>query len=392
MIARVFIFILLAIVLPDIYVYARYLRRRADMLLWQRLLWWLPEAVLAAYTIGLALIRDFAPADMTWLNVYLFMLGLVAVPKLLFVTCSAVGLLARRVSGARRNWGNYVGVALSVGAMYMLVYGSVVGIRKFAVRHVDLYFDKLPEAFDGYRLVQFTDVHAGSVDPQLLEHVVSTINSLDADAVVFTGDLQNMQPGELDGYDALLGSVRGRDGVYSVLGNHDYSIYVNSGPEEKSANERKLINRERGYGWTLLLNSHKVLRRGADSIVIAGEENGGKLPCSRKTDIRKTLEGVSAEAFVVLLQHDPSSWRKRILPESSADLTLSGHTHGGQVSLFGFSPMDLLGKESGGLYGDGARALYVSTGVGGLVPFRFGVAPEVVVLTLRKQTQKTNRK
>ena len=96
------------------------------------------------------------------------------------------------------------------------------------------------------------------------------------------------------------------------------------------------------------------------------------------------MRGISAQSFVVMLQHDPSAWRRSILPKSKAQLTLSGHTHGGQASFFGWRPTELLGREDAGLYREGNRALYVSTGLGGFVPFRFHMDPEVVVITLKK--------
>ena len=384
MIARIYIFIVLAIVLPDVYLYVRYLRHRTDLGVFQHMLWWVPGIIMTAYTVGLSLIRDFAPGNMMWLNVYLFMCGLVIVPKLLFVTCSSVGLLLRRLFSLRRNWGNFVGIVLVLFSLYMLIYGSTVGVRKFTVRHVSLYFDDLPPAFDGYRIVQFTDLHAGSVEAEVLERTAETINSLDADAVVFTGDLQNMLPDELRHYGRELSSLKAKDGVFSVLGNHDYSLYVKADTSVCNAYERRLIALERGYGWTLLMNEHRVIRRGSDSIVIAGEENGGKAPFPKKSDLKKTLAGVSSDAFIVLLQHDPSAWRRYILPCSDVRLTLSGHTHGGQISMFGYRPTQLSGTEDSGLYREGNHFLYVSTGVGGLVPFRFGVTPEIVVLTLHK--------
>lgn len=384
MIARIYIFIVLAIVLPDVYVYVRYLRRRTDLSLLQHMLWWVPGIIMTAYTIGLSLIRDFAPGDMTWLNVYLFMFGLIIVPKLLFVTCSFAGLIARRVFSLKRNWGNFVGIVLVLFSLYMLIYGSTVGVRKFTVKHVNLYFDDLPSAFDGYRIVQFTDLHAGSIEAELVERTVETINSLNADAVVFTGDIQNMLPDELNRYDTELSSIKAKDGVFSVLGNHDYSIYVNADSSICMANERRLISLERSYGWTLLMNEHRVIRRGSDSIVIAGEENGGKAPFPQKSDLKNTLSGVSSGTFIVLLQHDPSAWRRYILSGADVRLTLSGHTHGGQISMFGHRPTQLSGVEDSGLYREGRHFLYVSTGVGGLVPFRFGIAPEIVVFTLHK--------
>ncbi len=384
MIARIYIFIVLAIVLPDVYVYVRYLRRRTDLNVFQHMLWWIPGIIMTAYTVGLSVIRDFAPGNMTWLNVYLFLFGLIIVPKVLFVMCSFVGLVVRHVFSLKRNWGNFVGIVLVLFSLYMLIYGSTIGVRKFSVKYVNLYFDDLPTAFDGYRIVQFTDLHVGSIEVDVLERTVEAINSSDADAVVFTGDIQNMLPDELNRYERELSSIKAKDGVFSVLGNHDYSAYVKADPAVCMANERKLIARERGYGWTLLMNEHRVIRRGSDSIVIAGEENYGNTHFPQKADLKKTLSGVSPGAFIVLLQHDPSAWRRHILPESDVRLTLSGHTHGGQISMFGYRPTQLSGIEDSGLYCEGRHFLYVSTGVGGFVPFRFGISPEIVVFTLRK--------
>ena len=385
MIARIFIFIILAIVLPDVYVYARYLRRRTDITLWQHFLWWFPGVAMIAYTAALSLIRDFAPTNSMWLNAYLFLLGMVVVPKFLFVACSATGLFLRRKLHLRRNWGNYVGVVVALASLYVLIYGSTVGISKVRVRHVEIAFADLPPAFDGYRIVQFTDAHVGSLNPDLLLQTVQKINALKPDAIAFTGDLQNMQPGELGRFARLLGALKAKDGVFSVLGNHDYAMYQDLPEPEKRANEALLCQKERNLGWRLLLNCRAVVRRGADSLVVAGTENDGRPPFPSRADYAKALGGVGDKGFVVMLQHDPSAWRRNILPRTRAQLTLSGHTHGGQVSLFGLRPTELSGTEDCGLYREGQRVLYVSTGVGGFVPFRFGIPPEVVEITLRAQ-------
>ncbi len=392
MIERIFFLIILVIALPDIYVYMRCLRRRPDIGLWQKLLWWLPGIAMTVYTIALSLIRDFVPDNILWLNVYLLLLGLVAVPKFLFVACSAIGLLLRRVFRMRRNWGNVAGVLLAVATVGILLYGSFVGVDKFTVKNVDIAFGSLPEAFDGYRIVQISDAHVGSIHAGLLRRAVEEANRLAPDAIVFTGDLQNKKPDELDRFAPLLSSLYARDGVFSVLGNHDYGNYMNVSATEKRANEAALCRRERGYGWQLLLNGNAVVRRGADSIVIAGEENDGLPPFPGRADISAALRGVGQDAFVVMLQHDPSAWRRHILPSGRAWLTLSGHTHGGQVSLFGLRPTQLSAKEDCGLYEESGRCLYVSSGLGGLVAFRFGVLPEIVVITLRSKAADTASK
>lgn len=385
MIARIFFLIILAALLPDIYIYRRYLRHRFDLGLWQRLLWWLPGAAMVALTLVYAMIDNFAPDNLTWFNIYLFMLGLVVVPKVLFVLSSLMGRLVRRVFGLRRNWGNYVGLLLVLGQLYVLFTGSMIGTDRLAVNEVTIEFDDLPAAFDGYRIAQFSDIHLGSMRTELLERAVAEINKQHPDLIAFTGDIQNMRPQELTRFAPVLARLKAKDGVYSVLGNHDYSQYMPKLDEaHKRANERLTRSFQTSIGWNLLLNDNRIIRRSADSIVVAGEENDGRPPFPQKADLGKTLRGVSAQSFVVMLQHDPSAWRRSILPKSKAQLTLSGHTHGGQASFFGWRPTELLGREDAGLYREGNRALYVSTGLGGFVPFRFHMDPEVVVITLKK--------
>lgn len=385
MIARIFFLIILAAILPDIYIYRRYLRHRFDLGLWQRLMWWLPGAAMIAVTLVYAMIDNFAPDNLTWFNIYLFMLGLIVVPKALFVISSLMGRLLRRLFKLRRNWGNYIGLVLVLGQLYVLFTGSMTGTDRLAVKQVTIEFDDLPSAFDGYRIVQFSDIHLGSMRTELMERAVVEINKQHADIIAFTGDIQNMRPQELTRFAPLLSRLRAKDGVYSVLGNHDYSQYMPKLDEaQKKANEMQTRNFQTSVGWNLLLNDNCIVRRSADSIVIAGEENDGRPPFPQKANLSKTLHGISAQSFVVMLQHDPSAWRRSILPKCKAQLTLSGHTHGGQASIFGLRPTELLSKEDAGLYREGNRALYVSTGLGGFVPFRFHMDPEVVVITLKK--------
>lgn len=383
MIARISIIILLVTLLPDIYMYRRYVKRRLGNV-WARMAWWLPTLLIMVSTIGVSLTRDFAPHNLTLFNTYLFITALVVLPKLTFVLCSLAGRLARRVLKLQRNWGNYVGLVLVLAELYILFHGTMVGTDRLNVRQVTIESDDLPEAFDGYRIAQFTDVHLGSMKDELMLRAVTAINDMRPDLIVFTGDIQNMRPEELPRFAQTLKRLKAKDGVMSVLGNHDYSHYVNVSPEEALRNERMTRDFETSVGWQLLLNDNRIVRRGADSIVIAGGENDGRPPFPAKADLKKTMRGIHAKSFVVMLQHDPSAWRRHILPETNAQLTLSGHTHGGQISLFGFRPTELVGKEDDGLYVEGKRKLFVSTGLGGFIPFRFYMNPEVVEITLKR--------
>lgn len=389
MIARIIILLLVLLVGPQFYIDRRYLRRnkasKAHNL--KRWLRWVPTVLMVAWTAVLALSRDFVPQDMTAVNAYLLILGLVFVPKAVFWLCSVVGGALRRLLGKRNNWGSLVGVLLAVPIVAIVIYGSTAGIRQLSVKRVELAFKDLPAAFDGYRVVLFSDLHAGMFTGSLratLQRDVDSINAQQADLIVFAGDVQNLRPSELYPVQDMLRELKARDGVVSVLGNHDYSAYTSDDPAIKAANERETVSRERQMGWTLLRNESLTLKRGGQAIVIAGEENGGSKPETDRDDLSKTLEGVANDAFVVMVQHDPTEWRRSILPGSTAQLTLSGHTHGGQVSLFGLRGTQLTSGEDRGLYDEQGRLLYVTSGLGGLVPFRFGVKPEIVVITLRK--------
>ncbi len=383
MIARIYIIIIIAIVLPDIYIYRSFLRKKPSLTQWHKTLWWMPCLLLAAATTYFSLTDHFVPQDQRLFNAYMFVMAISVVPKLLFFLCSLAGMGLSKALHLRHNYGNHTGLVAALGSLYVLSAGCMTGTGNLHVRRMTLEFDSLPMAFDGYRIVQFTDAHLGSIKPDLLERAVAETNGMQPDAIVFTGDLQNMLPQEITPHTGILGSLKARDGVFSVLGNHDYSIYTDLPPRQKVDNEKTTQRLQRSMGWQLLMNEHHIIRRGNDSIVMAGYENDGKRPFPSKGSLDKALKGVDSRAFVVMLQHDPSAWRRNILPRSNAQLTLSGHTHGGQMSIMGWRPTKLVGKEDAGLYDEGGRKLFVSTGLGGVLPFRFHCDPEIVEITLK---------
>ena len=384
MIARISLLIVLLTLLPDLYIYRCYIRQRTGRSLWLRLLWWLPSVVLLGWTAAYCTLHNFVPNNIKPLNTFMLLLGLIVVPKLLFTLSSLVGRLAQRLLRSHRNWGCYVSIILIVGWFYVLYSGTMVGPNELQVRRVTLRFKALPKAFDGYRIIQFSDIHLGSMSEDLTRSTVSKINELAPDMVVFTGDIQNMYAREILRHSYALIRLHADDGVYSILGNHDYADYVKTATaEQKQQLERFTRNSEIAINWDLLLNERRIIRRGNDSIVIAGAENDGLPPFPSKADYAKTLHGISPDAFVIMLQHDPSAWRRHILTQTNAQLTLSGHTHGGQFSLFGWRPTRLTNTEDAGVYREADRYINVSTGVGGVLPFRFNMKPEVVEITLK---------
>ena len=323
---------------------------------------------------------------------FFVMMAFVVVPLVVFFLCRY--LLPRR-------WGKKVGICLSLIIILFAFYGMFVGYQQLEVRQVEYRSKDLPAAFDGYRIVMFSDAHVGTMTGNrqwLMERAVNSMLALSPDMIVFAGDLQNVYPDEIVEHLPQLSRLKAPDGVFSVLGNHDYAIYEPDDSLTKEANAKKTQVLERQAGWTLLMNEHRVIHRGSDSIIIAGMENWGTVKrMPRKGDVAKTLAGLNLPSsvtnnpspitnnpFILMLQHDPTAWRELILPQCHAQLTLSGHTHGGQANVFGFSPAVFSYENYGDWTYEGSRALFVSTGLGALIPFRLGLPGEIVVLTLRR--------
>lgn len=386
MIARAPYLFLLLILLPDWYLDHHYWRHRYST--GKRLLYWLPSIILTALTVKLAYEKNFIPDDPTLLYIYLLLLGLVAIPKAVYVIFSMLGLGIARLGHSKKNYGNLIGLICTPILWFILIYGSFFGFQKLEVNRHTYTSETLPAAFNGYKIVLFSDAHVGTYTgnmQKILQRAVDSINAQKPDMIVFTGDLQNIQPKELYQQMDILSQLKAKDGVYSVLGNHDYAQYVNVSDAEKVANCKEIVSRERQMGWTVLLNENRVINRGKDHIIIAGMENDGdgkRFP--QKGNIKKALKNTTEKDFIIMLEHDPSSWRRKIIPDSHANLTLSGHTHAMQFTLGSWSPMALTGKEWNGWYQEGEQSLFVTAGLGGVIPFRFGATGEIVVLTLRK--------
>lgn len=390
MIARIFVWIILLITLPDLYIYVHFFHHRTRPLRWwAALLWGFVSIGMIAYTIGLASVKSFIPDHYVWIEVYLFLVGIFVNPKVVFALCSWVGAGWCRLRHTQVNQGNRVGAILAGLTILVFVYGMTIGPRKLRVTHQDLYFRDLPSRFEGYKIVQFSDAHVGTFNhfmDSTLARDVDSIIAQRADLICFTGDLVDTRASEVYPCRSVLARLTRKSGapVYSILGNHDYSIYLGVSPGKKKENEKELQHLERQLGWRLLMNQHAVIRRGKDSIVIGGEENEGSRRFPKKSDLPKTLEGVGSHAFLIMLQHDPTAWDDSILPCSHAQLTLCGHTHAGQINIFGLRPSRLVYREDYGLYEKEGRYLYVSAGLGGLIPFRFGATPDIVVFTLHR--------
>lgn len=294
--------------------------------------------------------------------------------------------------GRRRFVSNVaiITAALPFGA---LLYGMFRGKYQFQVLTYTLTFDDLPEAFDGYTIAHISDIHCGSFDDdEKVAYGVSLVNEQNADLILFTGDLVNNRANELDRWQEVLGSLSAPDGIYSVLGNHDYGDYVSwASAEEKQANLNDLKERQAKMGWQLLLNEHISIKRDGQEFSLIGVENWGVGGFKKSGDVQTATQGIDPESFKILMSHDPSHWEHQIKDHPmKVHLTLSGHTHGMQFGvdipgLIKWSPVQYRYPFWAGIYKRNNKFLNVNRGFGFIgYPGRVGIKPEVSVIQLKK--------
>jgi len=332
-----------------------------------------------------------------------------AMPNGTFVTCQymlytffailapkALGMLVYGIGRwARLRWAaiaSFVVAALVFGVMW---WGAIVTPSTLEVREVEMEFDRLPDAFDGYRIVQWSDAHLGTYNGHraIVEKQINAINALNADMICFTGDLVSRETSEALPYRDLLSRLHAPDGVYSVLGNHDYDNYVTWDDEQaKLADRKALCDLQATAGWHLLNDDYVLIKRGNDKLVLIGTENFGDRPGEKRGNLAKAYSGLNDSNFKIQLQHNPYAWRANTLTNSNIDLMLAGHTHAWQFMLklgnWRWSPAQFRYPEWGGAYHEGDRYLYVNIGTGMVgPPMRIGATPEITVITLKKKQQ-----
>jgi predicted MPP superfamily phosphohydrolase len=275
-----------------------------------------------------------------------------------------------------------------------LLYGMIKGKYNFKVLKYELEFADLPEAFDGFTMTQISDIHSGSFDNKnKISYAVDLINQQDSDAIFFTGDLVNNVADEMDDWKELFSNLSAKEGVFSVLGNHDYGDYVRwNSKEEKLKNLDKLKKIQSEMGWNLLLNENFYINRKNQKIAIVGVENWGENGFKQAGDLDVACKNINNSDFKVLLSHDPSHWKSRVKDDDrNFQLTLSGHTHGMQFGIeipgwIKWSPVKYRYENWAGIYEEKGRFINVNRGFGFLgYPGRVGIWPEITVIKLKKK-------
>ena len=413
-----YVFIVL-IVLMDFYLWSSVKKQVFNYRHWLRFLiifvYWLPLILLSVMLVS----SVFVPIT-NWNDVLrTYMVGIVLVfytAKILPITflllADAVRIIQKlfiigrkdsrkqfldekREEGITRNkflqYVGFVSGGLVLGTMFV---GMFRWAYEFKIVHEKIKFPNLSNNFDGFKIVQISDIHLGSWSSKKpLQRAVDMINELNPDLILFTGDLVNYATKEAFGFEDVLSQLKAKYGVYAVLGNHDYGNYV-TWPTEgaKRENMLQLLDFFDNIGWKLLNNKNIIIEKDTGKIALIGVENWGANPRFPKYgDIDKAIIGTEDTDVKILMTHDPSHWEKVIIPGNyDIDLSLSGHTHGFQVGLetkdIKWSPAKYMYKHWAGLYEDDQKSgkyIYVNRGLGSIgYPGRIGMLPEITLIEL----------
>lgn len=385
------VFLLLTVVLPDIFFHLKLKKHKAKPIL--IILNLLPAAFFIVTFLSMKFLSDdnYNPRTFNfymWVN---FSYLLLYVPKLIYILFHFLNYLLNLVLKEKIYLVRYAGVLVAMFAIILMTHGAFVNPKNPQVRSVEVPVSNLPASFNGFKIVQLSDIHLGSwaSNHSYLEPVIKLVNEQDADIIVFTGDMVNNYQEEMRGWAPLFQQLKSRVGNYAILGNHDYGDYSSwDTPEHKTANLDSVKYRLKEFGFRLLLNEKVDLLRDTDTLELLGVENWGKPPFPKYGNLSKTLENTRSGQPKILLSHDPSHWRGEILRHPEIALTLSGHTHAAQLAFNWYgkkvSPSSWMYKEWDGIYQENNQFLYINRGLGFIgIPVRIGISrPEITVLTL----------
>ena len=300
--------------------------------------------------------------------------GLFMIPPVLVATFVAPLVDLARGKPVSLPWDFYTWTYAA--GLLIAGYGILVRRRWFVVREIEVALAGLDPSFDGYRIAHLSDLHIGAVTPRPWgERWMRAANAQSPDLVVVTGDMVTSGTEFHEDIADVVGQLRGKDGVFVSMGNHDYF-----------GEGEPLISLLGARGARVLRNEGVVLTRGSARVWLAAIDD----TWTRRDDLTKALRDRPVDAgrdlTTILLAHDPD--RFRAAAKRGVALTLSGHTHGGQVAMPFLYRWISLGRLAHpfnvGLYADGDAKLYVNPGLGTTgPPIRLGVAPAVVMITLR---------
>ncbi len=286
-------------------------------------------------------------------------------------------------------------VGMVFGALFFgtFLYGIAYGAYHLTKQKITVVIPNLPKELEGLKIVQISDSHLGSfASLHPIQRTVQSINEENPDLFFFTGDLVNDKAAETEPYVPIMKEIKAKYGKYSILGNHDYGMYVQwNSPQDREKNMIHLVENQKEMGWDLLLNENRTLDINGKRVSIIGVEYWGRSArWGQFGDLDKALEGTDNTDLKLLLTHDPSHWDLIVSQNEKyrdIPLSLAGHTHGFQFGVeipgLKWSPSKMIYPRWAGLYKENDQYLYVNRGLGFLgYPGRVGIYPEITVITL----------
>lgn len=314
------------------------------------------------------------PKPLLLLTTWLF--GMTVFMAALLVLRDIYGIVHRLVSGHRLKWHSAFWFILPVLAAMLTTLALKNGTAVPEVKKTDVALRGLPPRFEGYRIVQLTDLHASRLLPRSwIQDVVNLTLELDADMVVVTGDMIDGWPDARFSDIEPLGQLRARDGVFAVTGNHEYYF-----------DAENWIQTFEKLGLHFLNNAGYRVKRDGDSLYLAGVTDAvAPLYGLPGPDLAQALKSSRPGETIILLDHRPEN--AGLAAERGVSLQLSGHTHGGMIA--GLDKLIALANNGfvSGLYKQGSLNLYVSNGSGiwNGFPFRLGKPAEITLITLHNE-------
>ena len=372
---------------------------------------WIYWGITLAYiilSVSISVLMSSGKVDYKYLGVLMGASILLAVPKLVAIIPLLIEDITRlgqflfraattqpTVLPGRRTFISQIALGLAAIPFIGIIDGIWKGRYRYRVISHTLEFEDLPDEFDGFTIAQISDIHSGSFDnKEKVEYGVQMVNELGADAIMFTGDMVNNIATEAEPWIDTFKKLSGKNGVFSILGNHDYGDYwrfPSAHAKVDNLNRLKEIHAE--MGMDLLLNESRFFERNGQRLYLAGVENWGLPPFPQYGDLQTALNSIPEDAFTILLSHDPSHFDAEVKQHSKkVHLTLSGHTHGMQFGIeipgwIKWSPVKFKYPKWAGLYPEpDGQLLHVNRGFGFLAfPGRVGMWPEITHITLRKK-------
>lgn len=360
-------------------------------------------AVLIVLTVGICLPRRNEFTGLSGPLWLLFIVTSVLFSQIVYVLCSFIGCLPLLFKRRRWNTGLWVGLPMSVLIFSMMWWGSLYGRDRIKVNEIEIDSPKIASSFNGFRIAQISDLHLGTWgnDTTFVSNLVDSVNNLNPDLILFTGDIVNRTSDEILPFLNTLSRLKSKYGVFSVMGNHDYGDYVSwDSHKRKIENKDSLYSYQHKMGWIMLNNAHtKIKNKEGDAIVLIGVENWGEPPFSQYGSLTEAYpkDKLKDENFKILMTHNPEHWNREVSEISNIDLTLSGHTHAMQILLgignWKWSPAKYKYEQWAGLYereneDHYPTKVYVNIGAGEVgLPMRIGATPEITLFTLHNSNK-----